>query len=130
MSCENAAGSGASINMISLGEFNSRLAGRLHEADAVLSSLRLDPKLTSGGVVNAPKLGTFDDALKAEHAYTTLYHQLVERLQQLHNAIGAAQTATSTIAANYRTTESLNAARANEITSALAGVPSALGERS
>jgi hypothetical protein len=124
------AGENSSINMISLVEFNNRLAGRLSEADSVLTALRQDPVLTSGGLVKAPKLGNFTDALAAEQGYTTLYNQFVERLQQLHNAITAAQKATTTIAANYRTTESLNTAGAKEITNALADVPTALGEQS
>ena len=122
-------GDSASINMISLGEFNTRLAARLGEADSVMSSLRSDPALTADGTVKPPKLGGFDDALKAQHAYATLYGQYLQRIQQLHNAITAAQSATATIATNYHTTESLNAASANEITTALAGVPSALGEQ-
>jgi len=123
-------GDSTSINMISLGEFNTRLAARLSEADLVLSNLRSDPVLTdSGGQVRLPKLGTFDDAVTAEHGYATLYQQYVQRLERLHNAITAAQKATGTIATNYHTTESLNEASAKDITSALAGVPSALGDQ-
>ncbi|GAA3304287.1 hypothetical protein Dvina_30860 [Dactylosporangium vinaceum] len=122
-------GEGSSINMISLGEFNTRLAGRLSEARTVLTSLQHDATLTSGGIVKVPQLGTFDDAVKAEQAYTALYHQFEQRVQQLHNAITAAQKATTTIAANYHTTESLNAAQANEIKGALSTVPTALGEQ-
>jgi hypothetical protein len=121
----------ASISMISLTEFNTRLAARLGEAQSVLSSLQSDPVLTGiGGLVEPPKLGTFEDALAAQHDYATLYHQYVQRLQQLHDAITAAQQATTTIVANYHSTESLNEASAKEITSALAGVPSVLGDAS
>jgi hypothetical protein len=83
-----------------------------------------------GGAAKPPKLGTFDDALNAQENYTALYYQYVQRIQQLHDAITAAQHATTTIATNYHSTESLNEASAKEITSALAGVPSALGETS
>ncbi len=124
-------GESASISMISLSEFHSRLAARLAEADQVLASLRSDPVLTSGdGVPKPPPLGTFDDALKAESAYADLYRQYQQRLERLHNAITAAQRATSTIIGNYHTTETLNASSAEEITNALAGVPSALGGQS
>ena len=120
-------GDSASISMISLDEFHGRLATRLTEADQVLTSLRSDPVLTSGdGVPAAPKLGTFDDALKAVGDYTALYRQYLQRVQRLHNAISAAQQATGTIIANYHTTETLNGASADEITNALAAVPSAL----
>jgi hypothetical protein len=121
----------ASINMISLTEFNTRLTARLGEAQSVLFSLQADPVLTgTGGLVKPPKLGTFEDALTAQHSYATLYEQYVQRLQQLHDAITAAQKATTTIVANYHSTESLNEASAKEITSALAGVPSVLGDAS
>jgi hypothetical protein len=124
-------GDSASISMISLGEFNARLAARLAEADSVLASLQSDSVLSSGGgVATPPKLGTFDDAVQAERSYTALYGQYVQRLHRLHNAITAAKQATETITTNYRTTESLNAASANEITTALSGVPSALGDQS
>ena len=117
--------------MISLTEFNTRLTARLGEAQSVLSSLQADPVLTgTGGLVKPPKLGTFEDALTAQHSYATLYEQYVQRLQQLHDAITAAQKATTTIVANYHSSESLNEASAKEITSALAGVPSVLGDAS
>lgn len=108
--------------MISLTEFNTRLTARSGEAQSVLSSLQADPVLT-GGLVKPPKLGTFEDALTAQHSYATLYEQYVQRLQQLHDAITAAQKATTTIVANYHSTESLNEASAKEITSALAASP-------
>jgi hypothetical protein len=118
----------SSIKMISLDDFDTKLAARLSEVESMLTMMRSDPVLTAaGGAEKDPKLGNFEDANREKSAYHGLYQQYLHRLEQLHDALTAARSATATIMHNYHTTETLNAANANDISSALAGVSSALG---
>jgi hypothetical protein len=116
-----------SVSIGPLLDFQSALAARLSEVNSILSTLQSDPVLVDRtGTVRALKLGTFADAGIDSSKYTSLYLQYVQRIQRLHNAIVAVQTATQTILDNYHTTEQLNAASANEVNNALTGIDSAL----
>jgi hypothetical protein len=109
------------IDVLSLEDFEATLNGRLAEADFLMrqiESLR----------TNDPGLGLFDDASKAKTEHDRWVREAADRLQRLQRSLQAAKTATNTILTNYKTTEARNAANANDIAGAMAGVNDALKE--
>jgi hypothetical protein len=118
---------GTTVGIGPLQDFHATLTARLSEVNSVLTTLQSDPVLVdSAGTVRSPKLGAFSDAGINSSKYTSLYLQYLQRIQRLHNAITAVQSATQKILENYHTTEQLNAASANDVNDALTGVDSAL----
>jgi hypothetical protein len=113
---------GTTVDMLSLGDFQTTLKSRLAEVDAVLE------KIETGLLGHPPAVGTFTDARAARDKYESVLADHHQRAVRLRSAIVAAQTATARILSNYRTTEDRNAADANEIASALDGVRTALEE--
>jgi hypothetical protein len=110
----------ATVDVLSLEDFQSTLTARLSEIDGVLSKLR-------NTVNTPPKLGTFADATACANAYVVRHEHYLGRAQQLKEALQATRDATETICANYRTTEARNNANAADIAAALGGVHEALG---
>ncbi|SCG45154.1 hypothetical protein [Micromonospora inositola] len=108
------------VDVLSLEDFHQRLAGRLTEVESVLRKLNTELQC------RPPALGTFADATGNARRYSETHASYVTQAERLRKAIIAAQTATSTIMANYRTTEARNAATAADIMAALAGVDEAL----
>lgn len=108
------------VDVLSLEDFQLRLAGRLTEVESVLRKLNTELQC------RPPALGTFADATGNARRYTETHASYAAQVERLRKAIIAAQTATSTIMANYRTTEARNAATAADIMAALAGVDEAL----
>ncbi|WP_229402636.1 hypothetical protein [Micromonospora okii] len=109
------------VDVLSLEDFHRRLAGRLSEAEAVLR------KLTAEMQCRPPELGTFADATSNARRYSELHQTYSQQVERLRDAVRAAQSATSTILNNYRTTEARNAANSADIAAALGGVDDALG---
>jgi ABC-type transporter Mla subunit MlaD len=114
------AGSGTSIDVLTLEEFNKTLTSRLSEAQALLTKLNTD---LAG---RAPALGTFVDGLSTARHYADIRRASVRRVERLIDAIVAVQTATGTILDNYRTTEARNHANAADIARVLGDVPAVL----
>ena len=108
------------VDVLSLEDFHRRLAGRLAEAESVLKKLNTEMQC------RPPALGTFAHATENARRYTESHASYAEQAERLRKAIVAAQEATSTIMANYRTTEARNAANAADIIAALTGVDEAL----
>lgn len=108
------------VDVLSLEDFHQRLAGRLSEAESVLKRLNTEMQC------RPPALGTFAHATEKTRRYAEVHASYVNQVERLRRAIVAAQTATSTIMTNYRTTEARNAANAAEIIAALGGVDEAL----
>lgn len=108
------------VDVLSLEDFHQRLAGRLTEAEAVLRKLNTEMQC------RPPALGSFADATDNARRYATVHASYVEQVERLRRAVVAARTATSTILANYRTTEARNAANAADIAAVLGGVDDAL----
>jgi regulator of protease activity HflC (stomatin/prohibitin superfamily) len=108
------------VDVLSLEDFHQRLAGRLTEVESVLRKLNTDLQC------RPPALGSFAHATENERRYSETHASYVAQAERLRKAIVAAQTATSTIMANYRTAEARNAASAADILAALAGVDEAL----
>lgn len=108
------------VDVLSLEDFHGTLAARLAEAEALLKKLNTELHGRS------PAFGTFADATEKSGKYNSMYNDVVERVQRLKSAIIAAQSATSTIITNYKTTEARNEANAAEIASALGGLNAAL----
>jgi ABC-type transporter Mla subunit MlaD len=114
------AGSGTSVDVLTLEEFNATLTSRLSEAQALLTKFNTD---LAG---RAPALGTFVDGLHTARLYADLRRASVQRVERLIDAIVAVQTATGTILDNYRTTEARNHANAADIARVLGDVPAVL----
>ncbi|MDT4995714.1 MAG: hypothetical protein QOH97_5606 [Actinoplanes sp.] len=114
------AGSGTSIDVLTLEEFSATLTSRLSEAQALLT--KLDTDLAG----RAPALGTFVDGLSTARHYADIRRASVRRVERLIDAIVAVQTATGTILDNYRTTEARNHANAADIARVLGDVPAVL----
>ncbi|HEX5540320.1 MAG TPA: hypothetical protein VFX60_01960 [Micromonospora sp.] len=110
------------VDVLSLEDFHATLAGRLREAESLLT--KLDAELQG----RPPALGTFTDATSKARRYDRLYLQHVDRVRRLKAAIEAARSAAETITANYKTTEARNRANASDIATALNGVGTALDE--
>ncbi|MGK5738003.1 hypothetical protein [Micromonospora sp. URMC 103] len=108
------------VDLLSLEDFHSRLADRLTQAESLLRKLNTEMQCTP------PALGTFTDATSNSRRYSEIRQSYVEQVTRLQQAVKAAQKATSTILADYRTTEARNAASAADIASALTGVNEAL----
>jgi len=107
------------VDVLSLEDFQATLTNRLSEVDSVIAGLNRD-------LGAPPALGAFLDAKALAADFDTRRQQYADRLQRLRTAIVAAQTATATIIANYRTTEQLNHASAADIAGQLGGVGAAL----
>jgi hypothetical protein len=114
------AGSGTSVDVLTLEQFNKTLTSRLSEARSLLTKLNAD----LGGKV--PALGTFADGVTTAQQYTDLRSTSVQRVERLIDAIVAVQTATDTIISNYRTTEARNHANAADIAQVLGDLPAVL----
>jgi hypothetical protein len=108
------------VDVLSLEDFHQRLAGRLTEVESVLRKLNTELQC------RPPALGSFAHATENERRYSETHASYAAQVERLRKAIVAAQTATSTIMANYRTAEARNAASAADILAALAGVDEAL----
>jgi uncharacterized protein YukE len=108
------------VDLLSLEDFHQRLAGRLTQAESVLRKLNTEMQC------RPPALGSFTDATDNSRRYSEVHQSYVEAAERLRQAVQAAQQATSTILASYRTTEARNAANAADIDSALTGVDRAL----
>jgi hypothetical protein len=107
------------VDIHSLEDFHATLATRLSEVDAVIAKMTRE-------LSAPPALGTFDDAKLAMASMHEQRRQYTDKVAQLRAAIVAAQTATATIIANYRTTEDRNHANAADIARQLDGVGAAL----
>ncbi|MFC4020865.1 hypothetical protein ACFOW4_23375 [Micromonospora sp. GCM10011542] len=108
------------VDLLSLEDFHQRLAARLAQAESVLRKLNTEMQC------RPPALGSFADATDNARRYSDVHQSYVEAADRLKQAVEAAQQATSTILASYRTTEARNAANAGDITAALTGVDRAL----
>jgi ABC-type transporter Mla subunit MlaD len=104
------------VDVLSLEDFHQRLAGRLTEAELVLSKLNTEMQC------RPPALGSFVDATSNAQQYTKLHQSYVDRVERLRQAVTAAQEATQRILDNYRTTEARNKANAADIARALGGI--------
>ncbi|MEU8296352.1 hypothetical protein AB0C04_03560 [Micromonospora sp. NPDC048909] len=108
------------VDLLSLEDFHSRLADRLTEVESVLRKLNTEMQCSP------PALGGFIDATSNARRYSDVHQSYVEQAERLRQAVKAAQRGTSTILANYRTTEARNAANSADIEAALTGVDKAL----
>ncbi|GAA2676699.1 MULTISPECIES: hypothetical protein [Actinoplanes] len=108
------------VDVLSLEDFHDTLTARLAEAEFVLR--QLDNELAC----RPPQLGEFADANAGAKRYNELLQEHRSRALSLRAAIVAAKEATTTIIANYSTTEARNRANAEAIGSALTGVYTAL----
>ncbi|WBB65286.1 hypothetical protein [Micromonospora sp. WMMD812] len=108
------------VDLLSLEDFQSLLADRLTQAESVLRKLNTEMQCSP------PALGSFTDATSNARRYSEIHQSYVDQAERLRQAVKAAQKATSTILANYRTTEARNAATAADIAAALNGVDEAL----
>jgi hypothetical protein len=104
------------VDVLSLEDFQTTIAARLDEANSLLTTLNTT-------LHNArPALGGFQDAVDTAGRYTDLHGEHAAGVQRLIDAITAAQTATTTIIHNYRTTEARNEANATDIANTLSPV--------
>ncbi|MBM0232499.1 hypothetical protein JNW91_11870 [Micromonospora sp. STR1_7] len=108
------------VDLLSLEDFHKNLVARLSQAESVLRKLNTEMQCSP------PALGSFTDATDNARRYSTVHQSYVQQAERLRRAVVAAQQATSTILANYRTAEARNAANATDITAALTGVQQAL----
>ncbi|KAB1948406.1 hypothetical protein F8271_02725 [Micromonospora sp. ALFpr18c] len=108
------------VDLLSLEDFHKNLSARLSQAESVLRKLNTEMQCTP------PALGSFTDATDNARRYNTVHQSYVEQAERLRQAVLAAQQATNTILANYRTAEARNRANATDITAALTGVQQAL----
>jgi hypothetical protein len=90
------------IDLLSLDDFGHRLKARVDEAREALLALTVGPG------ADRPPLGEFTDAQLSADRYDAMKAGYVERLRRLIDALTAAQTATATISAGYRSVEDLN----------------------
>jgi hypothetical protein len=109
------------VDVLSLEDFHATLAARRSEVESVRTGLDNLLGVRAG-------FGTFEDANLQAAYYDALYVSIFDRVDRLHQAIVAAQTATETIIANYRSTEERNHANAADIAAHLGGIGSALDE--
>ena len=114
------AGTGTSVDVLTLEQFNATLSARLSEAQSLLT------KLNTGLAGQAPALGQFTDGQRAASDYTDRKAVSVQRVERLVDAIEAVQKATKTIIENYSTTEARNNANAADIAAALGDLPAVL----
>jgi hypothetical protein len=107
------------VDIQSLEDFHATLATRLSDIDAVIAKMNreLNGPPALGGFADATSIATMIDAQRQQYA---------DKVAQLRAAIVAAQSATTTIIANYRTTEDRNHANAADIARQLDGVGAAL----
>jgi hypothetical protein len=110
------------VDVLSLEDFQATLASRLSEVDTVIA--RMHSELSG----RPPALGGFLDAKRSASEFDTLHQQYLQRVDRLRTAIVAAQSATATIIANYRSTEQRNHASAADVGRQLNGVTVALQE--
>jgi hypothetical protein len=96
------------VDVLSLEDFHTTIAGRLAEAQSLLTTLTTTLQGT-------PQLGGFEDANTAAGRHGDLHGEHVTAVGRLIDAVTAAQTATATILENYRSTEARNAANAADI---------------
>ncbi|MFG3697738.1 hypothetical protein ACGF5C_07430 [Micromonospora sp. NPDC047620] len=108
------------VDLMSLEDFQQKLADRLTEAEKALRKLRTEMQC------RPPALGSFADATENARRYSEIHQSYVDQVERLREAVKASQSATATILSNYRTTEERNAANAADIKAALAGVDDAL----
>jgi hypothetical protein len=108
-----------SVDVLSLEDFHATLANRLSEVDSVIAGINRD-------LATAPALGDFLDGKVSAVDFTSQRDAYLARANRLRSAIVAAQTATATIIANYKSTEQRNHANAADIAARLDGVGSAL----
>lgn len=104
---------------MSLEDFRKSLDTRLAAAKDIRTTLET-------GVTARPPLGGFTDAGDTATSHSTRHTAHLDRMNRLVTAIEAAQAATDVIISSYRTTEARNAANAEDISAALAGVRIAL----
>jgi hypothetical protein len=97
------------VDVLSLEDFHTTIAGRLAEAQSLLTTL------TTTLQESQPQLGGFEDANTATGRHGDLHTEHVTAVGRLIDAVTAAQTATATILENYRSTEARNAANAADI---------------
>ncbi|PZF93429.1 hypothetical protein [Micromonospora deserti] len=108
------------VDLMSLEDFHLKLADRLTEAEKTLR------KLTTEMQCRPPALGSFTDATSNARRYSEIQQSYVDQVGRLRDAVEAAQSATGTILANYRTAEARNAANSADIAAALSGIDDAL----
>ena len=108
------------VDLMSLEDFHQKLANRLTEAEKALR------KLSTEMQCRPPALGSFTDATANSRRYSEIQQSYVDQIDRLRAAVKAAQSATATILANYRTAEERNAANSADISAALSGVDDAL----
>jgi hypothetical protein len=107
------------VDILSLEDFRRSLDTRLTAAKDLVTTLET-------GVTARPPLGGFLDAGDTATSHATRHTALLDRMRRVVTAIEAAQSATDVIINSYRTTEARNAANAEDISAALAGVRIAL----
>jgi hypothetical protein len=108
-----------SVDVLSLEDFHATLAHRLSEVDSVIAGMNRD-------LATAPAFGDFLDGKASAADFLSRREDYLARANRLRSAIVAAQTATATIIANYKSTEQRNHANAADIAGQLGGVGSAL----
>ncbi|WP_433389413.1 hypothetical protein [Micromonospora sp. KLBMP9576] len=108
------------IDLMSLEDFQQKLADRLTEAEKALR------KLSTEMQCRPPALGSFTDATQNARRYSEIHQSYVDQVGRLRAAVEAARGATATILSNYQTTEERNAANAADIAAVLHGVDDAL----
>ncbi|MEO3772868.1 hypothetical protein [Micromonospora sp. B9E7] len=111
------------VDLLSLEDFHQHLASRLSQVESVLRKLNTEMQCSP------PALGTFFDATHQARRYSEVHQSYVDQAERVRQAVLAAQQATSTILANYRTAEARNAANATDVTAALNGVDRAFGPK-
>lgn len=108
-----------SVDVLSLEDFHATLANRLSEVDTVIAGINRD-------LATAPAFGDFLDGKVSAADFVNLRDDYLARINRLRSAIVAAQSATATIIANYKSTEQRNHANAADIAHQLDGVGAAL----
>ncbi len=108
------------VDLMSLEDFHRKLGERLAEVERAVR--KLDTEMQC----RPPALGSFADATDNARRYSDIHLAYSQHVARLRSAVEAAQSATATILARYRTAEARNAANSADITAALAGVDEAL----
>jgi cell division septum initiation protein DivIVA len=111
------------VDVHSLEDFQTALNN--HHSAAVSMLKTIENKLWHV----SPKLGTFSDGNEMSNYYSTTANDYHDRVQRLKSAIEAAQQATKTILATYKTAEARNDANSKDIERTLAPVGTALKEK-
>ena len=109
------------VDVLSLEDFHATLASRLSEIQSIQSKM-------DGMLGDRMRFGALEDANLQGGNYDSVSMSVFDKVNQLHDAIVAAQAATSTIIANYRSTEERNRANSADIANQLGGISTALGE--